>query len=236
MNEGDKLIRVVQLVLFALVVLSILALVVPRYALAGGKCNGHSCNDVNVDAELNSDVEVNSNVSVNPVTSVDAASSTAVDVTSRDRSYGLSLGDVDINDCYRSYQVLAVWQGSQKNRWCMADSLDAKGMHEAAAKVRCSLDGYRKLFGSHDECLALSTMPPMPTEPVVAAEPTVSEDDDDFQREQEEELAMLRADLEAKIQNLEHAQRTSPRVERRIIEQQPYLSDEQRSALRELKQ
>jgi len=74
------------------------------------------------------------------------------------RSYGVSqaLGDVDINDCLASTQwgipVIFAKQTVQENPWCMANSLDAMGAHEAAAKVRCTTKTIKAIYPDPVEC------------------------------------------------------------------------------------
>lgn len=146
------------------------------------------------------------------------------------RSYGLGMGDVDIAQCYRSYQVL-IWQDSRANYWCMANDLDARGLHEAAARTRCSIKGYRNLFDTRQDCILASTASPLVTVPV--PEPTVDEDHLD-EEEYHEEQQMLYEDLRAKIENLEGSlQNRPPRVTERVVEQRG-LSAEQKAKLREI--
>jgi len=74
------------------------------------------------------------------------------------RSYGVSqsLGDVDINDCLASTQwgipVIFAKQTVQENPWCMANSLDARGAHAAAAKVRCTTETIKAIYPDPKEC------------------------------------------------------------------------------------
>ena len=231
MKDDDKLIRTVQLVILALVILSVVAMVVPRYVYAGGDCKGHSCNnDTDVTTQVSTDVSTHAN------TNVDASSDVHTTFSSKSRSLGLAngTGDVDMGVCYGSKGDSTPIYARQRYKILplqCANHLDSIGLHEAAARMRCSDKDYGKLFSDRDECLALSQAMRSPsTAPV--AEP--SEDDDDYHQEHEEELAMLRADIEAKIQNLEAAQAAPVPAQRTIIQQQPYLSDDQKTALREL--
>lgn len=146
--------------------------------------------------------------------------STAVHDSSR--AVGLGLGDVDINECYRSYQLVVFWQGTQVNPICLADTLDQRGLYAVAAKVRCDIKAIRKHFASEAECIAANTVKVSVPEPVV-----VPVDDEDYHRELEQELAMLRADFEAKVANMQR-----PRVQREVV--QRGLTDEQKTALREV--
>jgi len=77
---------------------------------------------------------------------------TASNIVSGSHSYGVSqsLGDVDINDCLASTQwgipVIYAKQTVQENPWCMANSLDARGAHAAAAKVRCTTETIKAIY------------------------------------------------------------------------------------------
>lgn len=151
------------------------------------------------------------------------------------RSYGVGLGsiDVDIAQCLGSEStgiVVIQWQRLKENPWCMADTLDAKGLHEAAAKVRCSIDFYRQIFADNQECIALSTA----STQEIHGEQSATEDDDEHDREIDALYAAL-TDLEEKLVNDTNALREShrrPQVQRQVV-QQPYLTDEQKRALRE---
>ena len=155
----------------------------------------------------------------------------------KNRAYALGLGDVDINDCYRSYQIAVIFQGSQLNYWCMADSLDAKGLHAAAAVTRCKLDGYRKLFGDMDDCVAMNTMevfiPPAP-EPEI----TDSDEDDDYHQQLEQAVAALRIEFEATQAKAAEAKREAQRAARQpqtVIQKEEFLDEEKRAKLEALK-
>jgi hypothetical protein len=65
-------------------------------------------------------------------------------------------------------------------------------------------------------------------EAVIVMSESEDEDEVEYLREELEQQSMLQADLEAKVQNLEQS--------KRVVIQQPYLNDEQRAKLRELKQ
>lgn len=135
-------------------------------------------------------------------------------------AFGLGLGDVDINDCYRSYQVL-IWQDSKANLWCMANDLDARGLHDAAAKTRCKVRTYRSVFDSDAACIAASTMR-LP-DPVVDMAPRAVENHFEEEEEYHEEQQMLYIDLQAKIANLEQEQskeQARRRAAQKAIEQQ----------------
>jgi len=134
---------------------------------AHDNCNGQSCNDGGLG------------------TSVQGS-----------RSYGLAGADVDLAQCYRSWSVI-LYQGSKPNYFCVADALDAKGLHEAAAITRCSVKSFNKLF---DDCIAMNTVVPRETLPMAE-----TPDDDD---ERVDELYAMVAELEAGYQNQAIPQKT----------------------------
>lgn len=177
-------------------------------------CNqGSGGNGVTNNAGGSNVLDVTTDVSVDSPVSVSNSDSS--------RAYGFGLGDVDINDCYRSFQIL-MFQDSRANRWCMANDLDARGLHEAAAKMRCSLNAYEDIFEDHETCVAQSTVS-VPV-PVVAA-PHDDEDDDDVHRELYMQYEMLREQMERIEQR--------PAVRREVIKKSG-LSKEQKQALREV--
>lgn len=122
------------------------------------------------------------------------------------RAYSLGLGDVDINQCYRSYQIL-IWQDSKVNKWCMADSLDAKGLHDAAALMRCSLRPVRALFGSDRECIAALTV--REREVVLAPVAVEREVDDEDNRRLEALQARLEMIEQQRTQDAERVRKAS---------------------------
>jgi len=156
---------------------------------------------------------------------------TSGDVSVGGDAFGVahSLGDVDINQCLASTQWGSILVSKQKlvlNKWCAAESYDAKGLHQMAAMLRCDIPEVSKHFDSNTSCRAANTV----SEPVSVPSTDVIDDDEEYHEEQRMEQMMLYEDLQAKIRNLEK----KPKVTKQII-QQPYLTDEQKAALRELK-
>jgi hypothetical protein len=110
------------------------------------------------------------------------------------RAMGFGMGDVDINQCYRSRSWSVLYQDTQPNYWCFANDLDARGNHEAAARVRCSIKKYARIFESQEQCLALSlTAVPEPVAPVI------DDDDEDQHEVYERDLA----EFESRVVRLE---------------------------------
>ena len=180
-------------------------LLLPAFAYASGDCRGDgSC--VEASAEI-----------VTGDTVVQGDSS---------RAFGFGLGDVDINQCYRSYQIL-IWQDTKANRWCMADGLDARGLPEAAARMRCSIRALRSLYPSESACIAAVTVPnPVP----IVEEPREPEDDErdhEAARIEHEALLARISELETALERDEQRRRAAAR---RASEEKEYA----RQALAEL--
>lgn len=147
------------------------------------------------------------------------------------KAFGFSMGDVDINDCYRSYQVL-VWQDSRINRFCIAQHYAAMGNEDAYARTMCSIKAVRGLWDSRADCIAAH----------VVLVPTAQPVSEHFEEEEEfhEEQQVLYADLQAKIANLEQEQNQEAArrraVSRAVSEQREADKQYAKQALEELKQ
>ena len=124
------------------------------------------------------------------------------------RAYGLSGGDMDINDCLATHSILfGLWQGTHINKLCEADRLNRDGKYQAAAEMKCSMRSIRKIYpkGRCVEAVLLSAPPaPPPPPPVV-----VVEDDDDeehWEEEQEwhDEQVQMQMEYDARIARLEN--------------------------------
>ena len=134
MNE-PKPISLIWLIIAALIAVIIVFDTV--YGDDDHECRGHSCND-------STDV-------------IDASSVVNNSVSDSSNGYGIGFGDANIAECYRSYQIL-IWQDSKINPLCLADSYDAKGLHDMAAIIRCDIRAIRKHFSSNVKCIEMNTM------------------------------------------------------------------------------
>ena len=204
----------------------LIILLLPMVVLADDDCRGnHNC--TGGDGAGVTTVGVDSNVSITSPVSVESVSNFDSNVSHSSKAYAIGLGDVDINQCYRSYQALA-WQDSRLNYWCVGESLDARGLHRAAALARCHIKGYRELFASHEECITENTMLPLADVPELA--PVIDRDKEEFQRQWLEEQQEMIVDLQAKLENLEKEKQRP--VNRTVVEQKPWLTAEQVQELR----
>lgn len=120
-------------------------------------------------------------------------------VNSESLGLGFGMGDVDIAQCMYT-KGTPVYQWGKYNLWCISDALDAKGLHDSAAKLRCSLPQIIEVFGS--ECLVAMTAK-SPTPPPV--ELPNKDDEDGVQAR----LAALEAQ---RVKDTEIARKAAQRV------------------------
>ncbi len=175
---------------------------------ADDDCKGHSCNDGG---------ETVVNTAVDNVIGGNSS-----------RGYAFSGSDVDIAQCYRSYQIL-IWQDSKINPLCLADSYDSKGLHAMAAIIRCDVRAIRKHFKSDSACIVANTVRII-SEPM--AEPV--NDDDDIAH-----LYALVSDLEeqrAKDADIARKARVAAQqAPKTIIQQQEFINESKRAKLAALR-
>ncbi len=121
-------------------------------------------------------------------------------VNSSTRAYSVGGSDMDIRDCIATHAVLfGLWQGTHINKPCIAARMDAAGKYEEAAKMRCSMHSFKKVYGRGQKCIdaVILTAPPDPPEPpatLTLTPPEEYEDDDD---EDDREYSDLEARLDA---------------------------------------
>lgn len=142
------------------------------------------------------------------------------------------LGGVDIGDCIASKQwatPIFSKQGFDLNPWCAAEAADSRGLHTAAARIRCTIKSIRGLYDSDAACMAEWKMTPVAayTAPEPAPYAEVSEE---LEKTQQALSGALR-----RISEVEEAtkQKVAPVVRQEI--RQPALTASQRAALMELK-
>ncbi len=145
--------------------------------------------------------------------------------------FGRSSFDVDLNQCMGSTSWDTILVGRQKlvlNKWCAAESFDARGLHLMAAIMRCDIPEIAKHFT--DGCIEANTMRPVHPEPPPMA------DVDDGEDERIDSLYARLSDLEAQRQSdadkvQKAAQRPPEIIQRTVIEQTPFLTAEKRAKL-----
>jgi len=186
--------------------------------------------------ESDSDFLVDTNVLTDVITDVDTSvitgdATTTVEGNST-RAYGISLGGVEINQCYRSYQVL-LWQDSKVNPLCLADSYDQKGLHLMAAIIRCDVRLISKHFRSDDECIDANTMqvrevPALPVPDLGELYDQAAQFDAHFEHDvqQEQQLEQIKYQLEEQQAQLAQWQRSAERSAAYTQEAKLYARDE----------
>jgi hypothetical protein len=206
----------------ALTIICLLLLVVPVYA--DDDCRGNSCNgggDVNVDTQVDVANEI-----------------LGGDVSMSDDTLSLGFGrssfDVDLNQCMGSTAWDTVLGGKQKlvlNKWCAAESYDARGLHHMAALIRCDIPEISKHFELSTECVAANTVA-RPTPPLHPVEEIRNEEEERFRDEQR----MMVAELQMQLEEVQRLQQRAPRPTTTTkVVKEPLLTDAQRTALEELK-
>jgi hypothetical protein len=130
----------------------------------------------------NTDVTTNVGIETGPTTV--NAGDIAVNSDSKSFAFAHGLGDVDINQCLASTQWGTILVSRQKvvlNKWCAAESYDAKGMYFMAAAIRCDIKEIGQHFETKEECIDMNTYrppSPPPPEPMIIIETPEEELDD----------------------------------------------------------
>ncbi len=198
-----QLTRKISLISFLLGMAILIFMAAPVWA--SGDCKGHSCNEPGTDITVNPSSVLNNSVR-------DSSS-----------SYGFGAGDVDINDCYRSYSVI-LYQDTKVNKLCLADQQIAQGLYEAGARTRCSIRSVVKDYDDFKHCVQLNTV--VAYKPPPPPPPTVDKDED----EDDGRIQELEAQVAGLVNDYEQQMQAPPQVTRQTIHQ-PFLSDEKRAKL-----
>lgn len=199
----------------------LLLLLIPGWAFADDCRGNQPCG--NTDVDVANDIITNVGVETGPTTV--NAGDVALNSDSKTFAFSHGLGDVDINQCIASTQwgtILVSKQGVILNKWCAAETFDARGMHFMAAALRCDIKEISKHFESQEDCIDMNTYRPAPAatkEP--APEPTLVIPPEVLQFEEVEEE---HDNLEHRLARLEANQRAAAMKaqQRREIAQQTY--------------
>jgi len=185
-------------------------LIIAKVEADGHKCQGYNCNDGDT-------VLMVGDTSVDTV----IGGSDAFGI-------GLSMGDVDINDCLASKST-PLYQWLVENKWCMADSLDAKGLYEAAAKIRCETKTLRKVYPIRQDCIDAVT--------VVYVEPNVIQpvliEDTQAHHDEERHESEVRA-LQAQLASFVVEQKKANQRAARFASQQRQQDEDDRMYAQQL--
>lgn len=150
---------------------------------------------------------------------------TVLNNDSRALALSNAMGDVDIAGCLGSTQWATPLFSKQKlvvNWPCLTEFYLRNGKYELASMAICNTEIVKE-FASEADCEAAHDFEAMAEEVIVMAE---SEEEVEYLREELQEQAMLQADLNAKIENLEQS--------KRVVIHEPYLSDDKKDRLREI--
>lgn len=178
--------------------------------------------DVDVKNEVNNQVEgatVNNDVNVGTGdTMMDAG-----DVNFDSKAYALSnyLGDVDINDCMGSTQFGTPIFSKQKlalNKWCAAETYDAKGLKKLAARMRCQIKEIASLFPDNESCVTANIVPDPPPPIPAAVEHDRDDEDERFHVELAQRIERIEKDRQAEAEKAARYARAAKAEAERVQE------------------
>jgi hypothetical protein len=147
---------------------------------------------------------------------------TSVSNSSRALALSNALGDVDIAGCLGSTQWATPLFSKQKlvvNWPCLTEFYLRNGQYDLASMAICNTE-VRQEFATEQECRDAHDFEVMVEEAVIVMES--SEEEEEFHQEQ----MMIQQEYEERIEQLERS--------KRVVVQQPYLSDEKKQKLREI--
>ncbi len=160
------------------------------------------------------DDDIDIGIGIDSDTSLDSSVNNAINTESM--SIAAGFGGVEIADCIYTVQYFILFQGAKINPLCVADKLDIMGKHKEAAEMRCSIKRYRKPFGNVNQCIRVTMyVPPPPPDNSI----------------HEEQVILQQQVIQLQEQYEELKQAPPRRVETRVTEQKPWMSDETRSKL-----
>lgn len=197
----------------------------------GGDVTGSVESVIENRVTVNSSAHSGAAANANAIVESGAMGDNNVNMDSRSLALVNTLGDVSISDCRESEQFgtpVFSRQWIQLNPWCAAEVYDSKGLHELAARTRCTIKEISRLFDDAESCVAANTVKPAPA-PVVIAH------DQDAELERQLAVTMDYAGvLEARLNDLEQLAQQVPE-QKTVVQQIPYLSAEKRAKLAELR-
>jgi hypothetical protein len=198
-------------------IIIVLFFLLPLAAFADDCRGNQPCNNSTVD--IANDITTNVGIETGPTTV--NAGDVAVNSDSKSFAFAHGLGDVDINQCLASTQWGTILVSKQKvvlNKWCAAESYDARGLHTMAALIRCDIPEISKLFNDKEKCIRANTYSP-PPEPVTVIVPAAEPDVEQLAQVEEEHES-----LEQRLARLERNQRAAAAKaqERRDVAQETY--------------
>lgn len=199
----------------------------------GGSVTGSVESVIENTVDLNSTSNAVSDATASATIEAGAIADGDVNLDTRSLALMNTMGDVDINDCRESEQFgtpLFSRQWIALNPWCAAEVYDAKGLHELAARTRCTIKEIKRLFDTDAECVAANTV--QATAPLPPA-PVIHDRDEELERRLEINQAYT-AELESRLNDLERLAQRAP-TNKTVVQQVPYLSADKRAKLAELR-
>ena len=199
--------------------IALLMLAITVQAMAGNDRGDGSITDV--------DVGVNTELNANPSTQVSSKGSTF-------KSLSLSAGDVDINQCRYSFQVVVIFQGTKENHWCEAESLFRLGFLEASVDMFCKKTSVKDLYPILAECREIM-------KPILASKSDTSTTPNEDKLEEvhekyEHQIMAQQQELDSVKKQLDTVQskvNKKPTSTHTVVKQE-FLDDDKRAKLRQL--
>lgn len=189
--------------------------------------------------ESNSISEASASADALATASADAISTGgAATVNNNARALSLSGSGMEIRDCIATHAILfGLWQGTHINKPCVADKMDAKGQYEQAAKLRCSMWSYKRIYGGGKKCIdaiTLTKSPDPPDPPKVALSDEAEEEDDLRYMAQQQEINFMQEELANVMGQLQAHEQSRAIEAQRVQQQPPSYSDEQKATVAKL--
>lgn len=233
MIKEDRIWTGMRLLGGGLLIVMLLMLVVPAWA----------DNDRNnPDATSTSDASAAASANAFGVTTSNATGGVstggAATVNNNARALSLSGSGMEIRDCIATHAVLfGLWQGTHINKPCVADKMDARGQYEQAAKLRCSMWSYKRVYGGGKKCIDAITLtkPPDPPDPPKVALSGEAEEEDDLRyMAQQQEINFMQEELANVMGQLQAHEQSRAIEAQRVQQQPPRYSDEQKAKVAKL--
>lgn len=152
----------------------------------------------NADATANANANSNStSEAISAASALSTGGASSAVVNSSTRAYSVSGSDMAIRDCLATHAVLfGLWQGTHINALCEAAGMNADGKYLAAAKMKCSIKHFRKVYGKGQKCID-SVILSAPPEQIVMLTPPDDDGDDDGDDDRDVRYMVLEERLNA---------------------------------------
>jgi len=195
---------------------------------------GVSVATTNSNSNANTNSNMNSATSTNVLTAGSASNSTTNTIQGS-RAYAVSGGDMDINDCLATYGVgFGLWQGTHINALCEAERMNAQGNFLGAAKMKCSLSKFKRVFGRGQKCIDAVIVTGIFLIPAEQADHNLEEDAEYHEQiaEQKQIISIQQRELETVNERLETLEQRPP--PKTAVSTAPGLSEQQRKEIEQV--